>query len=90
MCAGLTCFSRSSYRYFRGPYLEQLSRQDLAASPRDWKLLFVWPHPWAGYNIPEDAAMLQERVEENLIVFMVSLMPRLPQAFVMFGPLVRC
>ena len=47
--------------------------QDLKAQPRPWRLLFAWHAVGQAYNFPETAAMLQERVEENVVAFLVRL-----------------
>ena len=69
--AGLTSFHRKAYRRFKGPYLDEVTLQAVKAQPRDWMLLGAWAYSGA-YNVPEDSAMLQERIEENLVVFLVG------------------
>ncbi|KAK9802738.1 hypothetical protein WJX73_005182 [Symbiochloris irregularis] len=68
--AGLQGLGRTGYRHYKGPYLDQLSRQDLQHLPVPWLLSLCGGdlRTWAqAYNLPEHSAMLQERLEENLV-----------------------
>ena len=72
LCAGLTGVSRQQYQRFRGPFLEELGLADLQAQPRPWQLLLGRSAAQTAYNMPDSAAMLQERLEDNVVTFLVS------------------
>ena len=71
--------SRPSYRRYKGPYLEQLKANDLQRQPQNWQS-FVGGQSrngscssWANsFNAPENLGMLAERMEENIVHYMVS------------------
>ena len=70
--------SRPSYQRYKGPYLEQLTASDLQRQPQDWQnFAGVQPqsrssNSWANhFNVPEHLSMLSERMEENLVHFLV-------------------
>lgn len=71
--------SRSQHRRYQGPYIHQLTLQDLRRQPQDWQhFIGMESHSgpctsWAAsFNVPEHVNMLAERLEENLIHFLVS------------------
>ena len=72
--AGLQNNSRKGYQRYKGPYLDQLSKTDLQTPPVQWSLALYGgdkAHCTHAYNVPEHAAMLQERLEENLVRYRV-------------------
>ena len=72
--AGLSGLDRQRYQRYKGPFLEQLGLADLQAQPRPWRLLLSASAAHSVcFNVPESAVMLQERVEENLVVYLVCL-----------------
>lgn len=63
-----------AYQRYRGPYLDQLTVEDIKRPAAPWKQFFYnGEHgKWSeSYNVPEDLAMLQERMEENVVGYMV-------------------
>ena len=76
MSAGLQDVGRKGYRQYKGPYLDQLKYpDDLKTPPVQWVISLCggdWGRWQIAYNVPEHAAMLQERLEENLIRYRVS------------------
>ena len=70
---------RIQYHHYKGPYLEQLTPQHLRKQPQDWQLFIGMESQtgartsWAAnFNVPENLAMLGERLEENIMCFLVS------------------
>ena len=76
ICTGLQSHGRQGYQRYKGPYLDQLRLPDLKTSPVSWIIALCggsqayWKH---AYNVPEHAAMLQERLEENTVRYRVGV-----------------
>ena len=73
---------RTQQKRYQGPYIHQLTLQDLRRQPQDWQqFVGVESHAgpcssWAAsFNVPEHLTMLAERLEENLVHFLVSMSP---------------
>eukprot|EP00884_Botryococcus_braunii_P022888 jgi/Botrbrau1/9283/Bobra.0111s0010.1 len=62
------------YERYRGPYLHQLTAEDLRKRKPSWSEFFCSGNGSSGwreaYNAPEHLGMLQERMEENLIFYL--------------------
>lgn len=72
--AGLQGLGRNGYQHYKGPYLDQLGKEDLQHPPVPWLLSICGGdlRTWAqAYNLPEHTAQLQERLEENLVRYRV-------------------
>ena len=73
------------YERYRGPYLHQLTLDHLRQQPKSWPDFFYAPlRPAAAggaaaYNVPSHTLMLCERMEENLVHFLVGLGQRMLQ-----------
>ena len=73
--AGLQRADRKGYQRYKGPYLDQLQPSDLETPPVPWMVAICGGDraKWTNaYNVPESAAMLQERLEENIVHFRVG------------------
>lgn len=64
---------RSSYKRYKGPYLEHLPRDVWRAPPKSWRHFAYGPAADHVYTVPEDTDHLQERLEENLVTYVVCL-----------------
>ena len=70
---------RKRYRRFRGPYVEQLTLEDLNKQPRSWKAFVGMEENDGdgrrgmerkhGYSVPANLDLLSERMEENLVYY---------------------
>lgn len=69
------------YERYQGPYLHQLTVDDLRKTKPTWQQFFYNGTSAAGwqdaYNVPEHLGMLQERMEENLVYYLVTSHTRL-------------
>ena len=71
--------SRLHYERYRGPYVDQLTLHHLLQQPKAWPDFFYAPprpqaaNEAAAYNVPSHTLMLCERMEENLVHFLVRL-----------------
>lgn len=81
MCVCVSADQRAGYERYRGPYLHQLTVEDLRKAKPLWQEFFYNGDSTAGwqdaYNAPEHLGMLQERMEENLIYYLVTPCMRL-------------
>ena len=66
--------ARSFYRHYKGPYLESLTKTCWKKPPKSWRHFFYGQSSEFVYNVPEDTEHLQERMEENLMTYLVSLL----------------
>jgi hypothetical protein len=82
-CPSLPRGSRQGYRY-RGPYLEQLTLEAFRRDPRPWRDFFGvgaardrhWRRSLAdSYNVPDHLTHLKQRLEENIVYFLVRRAP---------------
>lgn len=64
--------ARSFYKRYKGPYLESIPRDAWKQPPKSWRHFFYGQTSDAVYNVPEDAQHLQERMEENVVTYLVS------------------
>ena len=64
--------ARSFYKRYKGPYLEHLSRDAWKKPPKSWRHFFYGQTSEAVYNVPENSEHMQERMEENLVTYLVS------------------
>lgn len=64
--------ARSFYKRYKGPYLEHLSRDAWKTPPKSWRHFFYGQTSEAVYNVPENSEHMQERIEENLVTYLVS------------------
>ena len=65
-------------RRYKGPYVSELSMDSLRQSPKPWPAFFMGEHGGtsrAAYNLPADTTMLLDRLEENLVFFLVRRGP---------------
>ncbi|PSC73348.1 Drug Metabolite transporter superfamily [Micractinium conductrix] len=71
--AGAAATGRRAFQRYRGPFIDQLSIEDLKAAPKSWALF------WRGgerasaadaYSLPASLAVLHERTEENFVSFL--------------------
>ncbi|KAK9813247.1 hypothetical protein WJX72_011400 [[Myrmecia] bisecta] len=66
---------RRNYTRYKGPFLEETRLDSLRAPPRPWPQFL---HHGANssvivaYNVPEDVRMLCERLDENLVYYLVN------------------
>lgn len=68
--SGLQGLGREGYQRYKGPYLDTLEWKDWKQASVDWSLALCGGSrkQWQlAYNVPEHAAMLQERIEENTV-----------------------
>lgn len=61
---------RSSYKRYRGPHLERLPHDIWRKSPKSWRHFLIGAAECV-YNLPEDTDHLQERMEENIVTYVV-------------------
>lgn len=66
--------ARSFYRHYQGPYLESLTKHSWKKPPKSWRHFFYGQSSELAYNVPEDTQHLQERMEENLVTYLVSIL----------------
>ena len=67
---------RTESARYKGPFIDQLTLDDLARPPRPWAQFFTGgpAGPWtAAYNVPEHTAMLRERAQDNLAFYLVGV-----------------
>ena len=65
--------SQSTRRY-KGPYVSELSMDSLTQAPKPWPTFFMGDTGGASrgaYSLPADTTMLLDRLEENLVFFLV-------------------
>ena len=79
--------ARSFYRRYKGPYLESLTRDSWKRPPKSWRHFFYGQSSEFMYNIPENTEHLQERMEENLVTYLVSLQIHANESFLRFPKL---
>ena len=70
--------ARSFYKRYKGPYLEHLSRDAWKKPPKSWRHFFYGQTSEAVYNVPENSEHMQERMEENLVTYLVSCVTERP------------
>lgn len=64
---------RSSYKRFRGPHLDQLPHDSWRNPPKSWRHFLYGSVAQFAYNVPEDTDHLQERMEENIVTYVVRV-----------------
>ncbi len=72
VCAG----NAQPTRRYKGPYVSELSMQSLSQAPKPWPAFFMGEKSAssrATYTLPADTTMLLDRIEENLVFFLVRL-----------------
>jgi len=72
VCAG----NAQPTRRYKGPYVSELSIQSLSQAPKPWPAFFMGEKSAssrATYTLPADTTMLLDRIEENLVFFLVRL-----------------
>ena len=65
---------RQQYERYKGPYLYQLTAEHLQQPPRPWpEFMYTFPSGSreSAYNVPAHTRMLWERMEENVVYFLV-------------------
>ena len=62
---------RSSYKRYRGPHLEQLPPDMWRKPPKSWRHFLFGAAAECAYNVPENTDHLQERMEENIVTYVV-------------------
>ena len=66
--------NRQQYERYKGPYLSQLTAEHLQQQPRPWPEFIYASRTGArdmAYNVPSHTRMLWERMEENMVYFLV-------------------
>ena len=61
-------------RRYKGPFASELSMDSLRQSPKPWPAFFTGERGGANraaYSLPADTIMLLDRLEENLVFFLV-------------------
>lgn len=61
-------------RRYKGPYVSELTMDSVRQSPKPWPAFFMGEHGGtsrAAYNLPADTTMLLDRLEENLVFYLV-------------------
>lgn len=56
---------RRHYQRYKGPFIEQLTLEDLQAEPKPWKAFLGSS---TSYNVPASVAVLMERMEVGMTV----------------------
>ena len=65
---------RQQYERYKGPFLYQLTAKHLQQLPRPWpEFMYSFTHGSGemAYNVPAHTRMLWERMEENMVYFLV-------------------
>ena len=65
-------------RRYKGPYVSEMTMDSLKQSPKPWPAFFMGDNKGtsrAPYNLPADTTMLLDRLEENLVFFLVRQGP---------------
>lgn len=64
--------ARSRYRRYKGPFIEQITLDDLQKKPVDWRHFFNNPQvSQPSYSVPGSVDCLLERLEENSVYYLV-------------------